>query len=155
MDIRDATPADAPAACQVIRRSITELCVADHHNDPEILRDWLANKTPTVVDAWITNPSATMKLVVEGDAILAVGSVSDSGEIQLNYVLPDARFRGVSRALMRALEDAAREKGVRICTLTSTETARRFYLAIGYVDDGPLGGRCETAGSCPMSKPLT
>ena len=35
--IRDATPDDAEAACDVLRRSISELCVADHGNDPAIL----------------------------------------------------------------------------------------------------------------------
>ena len=34
MEIRDAVLADAPAACEVLRRSITELCVADHQDDP-------------------------------------------------------------------------------------------------------------------------
>jgi quinol monooxygenase YgiN len=40
-EIRAARPEDAPAACDVLRRSITELCGADHHDDPEILRRWL------------------------------------------------------------------------------------------------------------------
>src|SRR4030081_887953 len=46
MKVRDAGPEDAAAACQVILRSIAELCVADHRNDPEILGRWLSNKTP-------------------------------------------------------------------------------------------------------------
>jgi GNAT superfamily N-acetyltransferase len=152
VEIRVARPSDAPAACQVMRRSIAELCITDHHNDPEILRRWLANKTPEIVASWIANPNNTMLLVVEGDAILAVGSVTDGGEIQLNYVSPDARFRGVSRALMQALEARACEKGATTCTLISTETARRFYLAIGYVEDGAPGGKFGTSGSYPMSK---
>jgi GNAT superfamily N-acetyltransferase len=155
MEIRDARPADAPAACLVMRRSIAELCIADHHDDLEILRRWLANKTPEIVGSWITNPTNTMLLVVEGDAVLAVGSVTDVGEVQLNYVSPDARFRGVSRALMQALEARAREKGVTTCTLTSTETARRFYRSIGYVEVGGPSGKFGTTGSYPMSKPLT
>jgi hypothetical protein len=43
---RPATPEDVPTACDIIRRSITELCTADHANDPAILQRWLANKTP-------------------------------------------------------------------------------------------------------------
>jgi len=155
MEIRDAGPADAPAACLVMRRSIAELCIADHHNDPEILRRWLANKTPEIVSSWISNASNTMLLAVEGDGVLAVGLVSDAGEVQLNYVSPDARFRGVSRALMQALEARASEKGVTTCRLISTETARQFYRSIGYVDDGAPKGKFGTTGSYPMSKPLT
>ena len=99
--IRDATPDDAVAACHVLRESISRLCVADHRNDPAILNAWLANKTPEIVAAWAGRPGNSLLLAVEGDAILAVGSVTDAGEITLNYVAPDARFRGVSRALLK------------------------------------------------------
>ena len=88
----------APAECEVIRRSISELCEADHRNDPEILRRWLANKTPEIVGSWIIKPGNSVLVAVDDDSILAVGSVTDAGEITLNYVSPDARFRGVSRA---------------------------------------------------------
>ena len=56
MHIRDAVPEDAPSACEVMRRSISELCSADHHNDPVIVARWLANKTPEIVASWIINP---------------------------------------------------------------------------------------------------
>jgi hypothetical protein len=36
LEIRAATPEDASAACQVMKRSIAELCVADHRNDEAI-----------------------------------------------------------------------------------------------------------------------
>ena len=155
MEIRDAVSADADAACQVLRRSITELCVADHHNDPAILARWLANKTPEIVASWIAQPGNSVLVAVEGSAILAVGSVTDSGEITLNYVSPDARFRGVSRALLAALETRASERGNTRCILLSTETARRLYRSAGYREDGPPRGKFGSTGSYPMSKPLT
>ncbi len=65
---------------------------------------------------------------------------------------PEARFRGVSRALLAALEARARERGHEGCTLLSTETARRFYLANGYVEDGPGVGKFGTTSGYPMSK---
>ena len=37
---------------------------------------------------------------------------------------------------------------------TSTETAHRFYLANGYVEDGLLAGKFGTGASYPMSKAL-
>ena len=49
IEIRHAVAEDPPAACEVLRRSIAELFVADHGNDPEILGRWLANKTPEIV----------------------------------------------------------------------------------------------------------
>ena len=135
--IRDATPADAAAACAVLRRSIIELCTADHRGDPEILGRWLANKTPEIVAAWIAQPGNCVLVAVDGDTILAVGAVDNGGHVRLNYVSPDARFRGVSRALLAALEARALAGGNARITLDSTGTARRFYLAAGYVAAGP------------------
>jgi GNAT superfamily N-acetyltransferase len=153
MEIRDAVAGDAPAACDVMRRSIAELCVADHRNDPAILRRWLSNKTPAIFMSWI-RPGNSLLVAVEGDTILAVGSVTDAGEITLNYVSPDARFRGVSRAVLGALEARAVERGNVQCTLTSTETARRFYHANGYVEDGLPAGKFGMESGYPMSKLL-
>jgi GNAT superfamily N-acetyltransferase len=154
MEIRDAVPSDARAACEVLRRSITELCVADHRNEPAILERWLANKTPEIVASWIAQAGSSVLVAVEAGAILAVGSVTDTGEVMLNYVSPDARFRGLSRAMLRALENRAVERGNARCTLLSTETARRFYHDAGYAEEGPPQGKFGTSSSYPMSKRL-
>jgi GNAT superfamily N-acetyltransferase len=154
MEIRDAVAEDASAASEVLRRSISELCVADHANDPTILTRWLSNKTPEIVAAWIARPDNSLLVAVEGGSMLAVGSVTDAGEITLNYVSPDARFRGVSRALLGALEARAMERGNARCILISTETVRRFAHANGYVEDGPPAGKFGTRSGYPMSKPL-
>lgn len=153
MEIRDAEPEDAAAACDLLRRSIEELCGADHRNDPAILARWLGNKTPEIARSWITQPGNSVLVAVENGTLLAVGSVTDQGEITLNYVSPDARFRGVSRALLRALEARALERGATRCLLTSTETAHRFYRSTGYSEDGPPT-RCFGTTGYPMSKRL-
>jgi GNAT superfamily N-acetyltransferase len=152
--IRDAVREDAVAACRVLRESIAHLCVADHRNDPAILNAWLANKTPETVTAWAVQKGNSLLLAVEGDAVLAVGSVTDAGEITLNYVAPVARFRGISRALLGALEARAAERGNKRCKLTSTATAHRFYQSAGYVDDGVPTGKFGTRAGCPMSKEI-
>ena len=154
MEIRDALIEDATAACRVLRQSISELCAADHRNDPTILAQWLVNKTPEIVASWIAQPGNSVLVAVEDNVILGVGSVTDKGEINLNYVSPEARFRGVSRALMGALEARAAERGNARCTLISTETARRFYLSAGYTEDGPPICKFATTVSYPMSKRL-
>ena len=135
MQIRTADPQDAAAACAMVRRSIIELCVADHADDPAILAAWLANKTPADVEAWIANPDNFILLATEGEIILGVGAVTRQGEIILNYVSPDARFRGISKALLRELEAKAAALGNGVCTLTSTLTARAFYVSGGYRAD--------------------
>jgi GNAT superfamily N-acetyltransferase len=154
MEIRDARLEDADRACDVLRRSISQLCVADHGNDPAILDAWLANKKPEIVAAWATQQENSLLLAVEGDAILAVGSVTDAGEITLNYVAPEARFRGVSRALLGALEARALARDNTRCRLVSTETAHGFYRSAGYRDDGAPIGKFGTKSSYPMSKEI-
>ena len=154
MRIRDAKPEDAVAACEVVRRSILELCAADHGDDPEMVARWLANKTPENVRAWIVRPDASLLVAIEEGAILAVGMVSDAGEILLNYVSPDARFRGISRALVKALETRGRERGAAISTLESTETARRFYLSNGYIETGVATHKFGMRSGYRMTKVL-
>jgi len=151
MIIRDATPEDAVAVCKVLRRCIAELCVADHRNDPQILGRWLSNKTPENVKSWI-RPDNLLLVAIDGDNLVAVGCVTIFGEITLNYVAPDARFQGVSTAMLETLEGRAQDCGNRRCTLNSTETARRFYLARGYSQDGPRVGKFGTSSGYPMSK---
>ena len=154
MEIRRARIADAEAICAVHRRSIVELCTADHRNDPAILDAWLASKTPENVRRWIERPDNNLFVATERDAILAVGCVTDAGEITLNYVSPDARFRGVSKAMLAALEATARERGAERCTLVSTETARRFYRSAGYIEAPPQASRFGDKASYPMTKSL-
>jgi GNAT superfamily N-acetyltransferase len=139
----------------VLRQSISELCGADHRNDPVIFRRWLANKTPEIVASWIIRSGSSVLVTVEDGSILAVGCVTNAGEITPNYVLPDARFRGVSRAVVTALEARALERGADRCTLISTETARRFYRSAGYVEYGAPQGKFGTTSSYPMSKRVT
>lgn len=152
VDLRRALPEDAEEAAAVLRASIAELCVGEHGNRPEILARWLANKTPRDVRKWVEAPGRV--LVAEQDArIVGVGAALVSGEITLNYVLPEARFRGVSKAMLSALEQYLRAEGHARSRLSSTRTAHRFYLAAGYVDAGkPRSGRGLTA--FPMIKEL-
>jgi len=155
LQVRDAVAADAEDACDVMRKSIAELCVDDHRNDPTILAQWLANKQPAIVRGWMAQPANSLMVAVEAGRVVGVGSVTDKGEITLNYVSPDARFRGVSRALLAALERRAIERGNSHCTLNSTATARRFYLARGYAETGPPRGDFGTQSGFPMRRALT
>ena len=128
------------------RESISQLCVADHGNDPAILNAWLANKTPEIVAAWATQTGNSLLLAVEGDAILAVGSVTDAGEITLNYVAPDARFRGVSRALLQRARSAERWSAA--TRVARSPAPRRRIASISrlvIVDDGAPKGKFGTS----------
>jgi GNAT superfamily N-acetyltransferase len=152
MHVREARLDDAEAACEAVRRSITELCHADHRGDGFTLALWLANKTAANMRHWIDTHHTLV--AVEGMAICGVGMVTGEGEILLNYVSPDARFRGVSKGILAGLETQARALGVGTVELQSTTRARRFYLSAGYT---ALGAPTKGFGLTlchPMAKQL-
>ena len=141
MDIRPATYADAEAGSLVLRRSIEDLCHADHGGDPAAIAGWISNKTAAMWRIWVDQDASRLYVAVEAGRILGVGMIGPEGEIMLNYVSPDARLRGVSKALLGHMEAEARASGVTRCRLESTKTARRFYRAAGYVaHDGTSEG---------------
>lgn len=133
--VRPGTLADIDAMSDLLVASITALCVEDHHNRPEAVSRWLANKTPDGVRQWFANPHNRL-FVAERDGVIAVtGGCNVKREIILNYVSPEHRFAGMSSALLGAMEAAL---GPGEATLTSTVTARRFYLARGWSDAGAV-----------------
>ena len=144
MIIRDAGAKDAEEACAVLRRSITELCVADHRNDPTLLAAWLSNKTPETVAGWMKRVDASYLVAVDRGAIAAVGAVTDAGEVLLNYVSPEFRFRGASRALLDALEIRAAGRGA---TPSSPSTSRTSGSPT--TSGRPGCRRTSPATSCP------
>lgn len=156
MNIRPATEEDAEQASLVLRRSITELCGCDHGKDPALLASWLANKTAEKFRDWLRSEDNVCRVATDADGIiLGVGLMSKAGEIRLNYVSPDARFKGVSSALISALASEAARLGASRLSLNSTTTARQFHLARGFTDAGePQTGRLKD-NIYPMIKPLS
>jgi GNAT superfamily N-acetyltransferase len=153
MHIRPAVLSDALKACDTLRRSIAELCVADHRGETVVLGRWLANKTPEVFAAWLKDAGNTVLVADHGGLIAAVGAVNDDGEITCNYVSPDFRFRGVSKLILAGLEAVSLTQGNAGTTLFSTKTAHGFYRAAGYRDDGSPFFKFGTE-SYPMFKRL-
>jgi GNAT superfamily N-acetyltransferase len=135
MLIRVARAEDADAAADVVRRSITELCGLDHQGDASTLSMWLGNKTSDNMRRWIADH--TVLVAIEDERIAGVAALRADGQVLLNYVAPEARFRGVSKALMRAIEALASGRGLEWLILDSTATALRFYLAAGCTVTGP------------------
>ena len=152
MEVRDACEQDAGEACSVVRRSISELCSLDHQGHRNTLDLWLANKTAANMRRWIREHHVLV--AAEASAILGVAAMTSSGEIILNYVSPDARFRSVSKALVRGLEVRATKLGIGLLTLKSTATAVHFYRSAGYTESGaPTQGYGITTAH-PMQKRL-
>lgn len=132
MQIRQATEADAEEAVSTLRHSITELCFADHRNDPAEVNGWLSNKTTVAWSKWVARSDAIVLVAERENRVVGVGMVTLSGEILLNYVHPKARFSGVSKAILAGMEDVLRSRGVDRCQLESTITAQGFYESCGF-----------------------
>ena len=89
-------------------------------------------------------PNGVYVVGYEGTEAVAGGGVrrlsEDVGEIKRMYVRPEARSRGLARALLVALEEAARSLGylaVRLDTGPKQVHALALYRSAGYVDVDP------------------
>ncbi|MGN6326638.1 GNAT family N-acetyltransferase [Pseudolysinimonas sp.] len=83
---------------------------------------------------------------------------AEHGEIKRMYVAPPARGAGVSRAVLAALEAAARERGwTRLVLETGTlqPDAIRFYTREGYEPIERFGHYAESATSLCFGKALS
>jgi len=135
MQVRLAHIADADRAVDVVRRSIQELCVPDHRGDAATISMWLSNKTADNMRRWIATNS--VHVAVDDEQIAAVASVRFDGFVLLNYVAPEARFKGASKSLLHDIELWAARRGLERLALDSTATALRFHLASGWSIAGP------------------
>jgi GNAT superfamily N-acetyltransferase len=136
IDIRQAVPSDAPAACELLRRSIAEGCAPDHLGKPDVLDAWLGNKTPQNVAIWFSTPS-NYSLVAERDGeLLGLALLTQAGKLALCYVLPEALRVGVGRALLDAVEQQARAWNISKLHLHSPASSSAFFERHGYANAG-------------------
>ena len=141
--VRPARAEDVPAMSRVLTASITELCFADHGGDPERIASWTANKTPEGVAEMLGQDGLAMFVAEWDGRVAAVGATTASGGIALNYVAPEGRFRGLSKALLAAMEADLAARGFSEGRLEATKTARDFYLSQGWVEAEASG--CNVA----------
>lgn len=137
LELRDVLESDAEAICNLVTRSIRELCTSDHKNIPETLELWLKNKTTQNFIARIRSARNINLACYINDNIAGYSCMATDGHITLNYVSPDFRSCGVSTALLVKMHSIAVELGNSECYLESTATAYEFYLSRGYRMTGP------------------
>ena len=97
----------------------------------------------------------------DGDEAIACGGLrqidTSHGEVKRMYVLPNRRGSGVSTAVLRALEDAARERGWDRLVLETGDRqpdAIRFYEREGYSRIPNFGHYVDSALSLCFEKVL-
>ena len=152
--VRPATANDAYAACEVLRRSIRELCVADHQNNEVILTEWLENKTTKNITAWVTSPQSYSVVALRNSDIGGFAMVSRDGSLRLCYLIPEFQHLGVGKAMLSALEAEAARWGLKSLHLESTKSAKAFYERNGYASaESPIGS-VGAQSAYPMRKTL-
>lgn len=96
----------------------------------------------------------------EGDITLGCAALSDKvdyGEIKFMFVSEDARGKGVANALMRQVEDQARERDLPVLKLETGDllhAALRLYAQHGFSNCKPFGSYTASDSSIFMEKHL-
>lgn len=96
----------------------------------------------------------------EGDTVLGTGALAIKdgyGEVKSMFVSEDARGKGVAAALLRQLEDTARDEGLPMLKLETGNVlyaAHRLYERHGFTRCGPFGDYHAAASSIFMEKRL-
>ena len=136
MQLRQALPTDAPAACALLRRAIELGCAADHGGEPSLLAAWLANKTPQNVQAWFASSTNYAVVVERGGEIAGLALLNQAGKLALCYVQPELARQGIGRALVTAVEERARCWSIGKIHMHSPASASPFFERLGYINAG-------------------
>ncbi|MET9347243.1 GNAT family N-acetyltransferase [Streptomyces termitum] len=88
-------------------------------------------------------PLGTGRLLLGADAVARTGGDASVGSLGRLAVTGAARGLGVGAALVRAIEDAARERGLAAVDLHAQTHALGFYERLGYA---AYGGEFPDAG---------
>ncbi|MCF2905776.1 GNAT family N-acetyltransferase [Octadecabacter sp. CECT 8868] len=96
----------------------------------------------------------------EGDAILGTGALAIQdgyGEVKSMFTDEMGRGKGIAAAVLRMVEDTAREEGLTILRLetgTGLDAAHRLYDRFGFKKCGPFGSYEDSDYSVFMEKSL-
>ena len=111
----------------------------------------------------LLDPAVTFISYRDGDTLLGVAAIKEldpeHAEIKSMHTAAEARGRGVGRALLGHLLDAAAERGYRRVSLETGTTpgfaaARALYESAGFAPSGPFGGYPVTGDNCFYTRPL-
>ena len=129
IEFRAADPA-LPPASELLAAMVAEM--------NELYGDIEFPGMPSATPADFAPPQGAFLVGYHEDEPVCAGGLKpiapDAAEIKRMYVVPGARRRGVARALLRALEGAARERGYAFVRL-DTGPLQRGAMAL-YADEG-------------------
>ena len=108
-----------------------------------VYEDWAARPGSVTTADEMAPPHGAFLIGYDSERAVACGGLrrlhDGSAEIKRMYVVPDSRSRGAGRALLLALEDAARAIGYERVRLDSGPEQRHgqaLFASAGYVETG-------------------
>jgi predicted N-acetyltransferase YhbS len=125
--IRPSVPSDAVAISHVIVRALQETNAKDY--SPEIIASVVANFSPERISRLLAE--RVVLVAISGIEILGTASLQGP-TIRTVFVRPDAQGRGIGAALMKEIEQVARQHGLTRLTVPSSVTAEPFYQKLGF-----------------------
>jgi putative acetyltransferase len=105
-------------------------------------------------------PDVALFVAREGGVLRGCGAYrlqhDGSAEVKSMFVMPEARGRGIGRAILAAIEDAVRGRvtTLRLETGIKQDAAIRLYESAGFRRRGPFGSYRDDPLSLFMEKPL-
>jgi GNAT superfamily N-acetyltransferase len=142
--------------CDLLMESITVNCAVDYNNDAQIMKDWLASKTPENISKWINSENNISLVAFDAVKEKFAGFIlmNKDGEILLNYVLSAYIYKGVGKGLLKEMEHIAKSSGITALSVVSTITAKDFYERNGFVRNGEPEYVGAILGDFPLIKHL-
>ncbi|MFD4317580.1 GNAT family N-acetyltransferase [Streptomyces sp. NPDC058548] len=133
--VREALGADDREACFAVRR---EVFVVEQGVPQELEYDTYDTTAVHVLAVREDGlPLGTGRLLFGADAVGKTGADSSVGSLGRLAVSQAARGLGVGAALVRGIEDVARERGLTAVDLHAQTHALGFYERLGYEAYGP------------------
>jgi putative acetyltransferase len=131
--IREMRSEDARAFLDVHHAAVRGIAAKDY--PLAVIEAWAPMPVTEGAIEWVrANPDKEYRLIAEIEGrIVGIGAaIFEIAELRACYVTPDAGRKGVGSALVKEIERAAREQGVRRLELDSSVTAESFYRTAGY-----------------------
>lgn len=133
--VREAMPSDSANACEVLRRSISEICSLDYNNQ-SVIEKWLLNKTESNVKVWIISENSYSVVCTDDDLVVGFGIITLDGEILLIYLVHEALHKGNGKLMLETMEHRVISEGIEEIYTVSSITAKPFYERNGYTENG-------------------
>jgi putative acetyltransferase len=132
--IRPYADTDLAALTSLFRASVRDIASRDYTASQ--IREWAPDHIDERRFAQKCESRPTWVAEVEG-RIAGFSDLEPDGHVDMLYVHPDLQRRGVARALLKHVEEAARTAGLRRLYTEASITARAVFEAIGFRAIGP------------------